>query len=92
MNADEDEAGYEVVEHPCQPTPTASSQQCRTSTPVSSSKFLPPMNDSVPGSGGQKRKASSPSASSRESSGPKSKKKSYWGVECQKRPLFPQTL
>lgn len=52
MNADEDEAGYEVVEHPCQPAPTASSQQCRTSNPVSSSKFLPPMNDSVPGSGG----------------------------------------
>ncbi|KZZ96528.1 hypothetical protein AAL_03757 [Moelleriella libera RCEF 2490] len=57
MNADEDEAGYEVVEHPCQPTPIASSQQCRTSTPVSSSKFLPPMNDSGSGSGGPETKS-----------------------------------
>lgn len=76
-NADEDEAGYEVVEHPCQPTPTESCQPCRTSSPVSSSKSLTPTNDSVPGSGCQKRKVS-PAAFSRESSRLKSKEKSYW--------------
>lgn len=46
-NANEDEAGYEIVEQPCQPTPDAS---------------LPPENDYAPSSGGYKRKASSPPA------------------------------
>ncbi|PNY25066.1 Uncharacterized protein TCAP_04995 [Tolypocladium capitatum] len=73
---DEDEASYEVVEQPCESTPAVSSQSFRASSSVSSS--LPPTNDSVPSSGGQKRKASSPSASSRGSSGQKSKGKSYW--------------
>ena len=41
-----DEAGYEIVEQPCQPTPDAS---------------LPAENDYAPSSGGYRRKASSPS-------------------------------
>ncbi|KAI9861737.1 MAG: hypothetical protein M1813_005086 [Trichoglossum hirsutum] len=77
-NADEDEAGHEVVEQPCQPTPTASSQPCMASSPVSSSKPPPPTSNHVPGrGGGQKQKALSPLASSPESSRPKSKGKSY---------------
>ncbi len=67
---DEDEASYEAVEVPCQPTPAASSQPHRASGSVSSSRLHPPANDCVsslgspppandyvPDSGGQKRKA-----------------------------------
>jgi len=79
-NVDEDEAGYEVVKVPCQPTPTASSGLRRASNSVSSSKSLPSANDYVPDGGGQKRKASSPSAS-RESSRHKDMKKIGWELD-----------
>lgn len=46
-SAYEDEAGYEIVEQPCQPTPAASSKSCKAAS------------SSVPS--GQKRKASLPS-------------------------------
>jgi hypothetical protein len=69
-NIDEVEAGYEIVEQPCQPTPAASSRPQGASGSVSSSKSAP-TSDYVPGSGGQKRRASP--LSSLESSRPKSK-------------------
>lgn len=79
-DGDEGEAGYEVVEA-CQPTPTASSRPYTTSSSVSASKSPPPANDHVADSGGQKRKASSPSASSRGSSRHTGRKKSYWDLD-----------
>ncbi|KAI1149479.1 hypothetical protein F4825DRAFT_430352 [Nemania diffusa] len=63
-NADEDEVSYEIVEQPCEPTPPTSSKperlsgQDRTSNPLPSSRSLASENDSIPSSGGQKRKAS----------------------------------
>ncbi|KAK3935481.1 hypothetical protein QBC46DRAFT_323223 [Diplogelasinospora grovesii] len=72
---EETKAGYEIVEQPCQPTPAASSRPRGALSSVSSSQS-PPTSDYVPGSAGQKRKASPPS--SRESSRPKSKGESYW--------------
>ncbi|KAI9779176.1 MAG: hypothetical protein M1839_007711 [Geoglossum umbratile] len=54
-NADEDEAGYEVVEQPCQPMPAASSRPRTATSSVSSPKSLPPTSDYAPGKGGQER-------------------------------------
>ncbi|KAH0551459.1 hypothetical protein GP486_007327 [Trichoglossum hirsutum] len=74
-NVDEDKTGHEVVEQPCQPTPAASSQPRMATSSVSSSKPFPPTSDYAPGKGGQKRKASLPSASSPESSRRKNREK-----------------
>ncbi|KAJ9155231.1 Heterokaryon incompatibility protein [Pleurostoma richardsiae] len=79
MNADE--AGYVVVEQPCQPTPAASSS-------VSSSKSLPPPNNHVPSSGGHKRKASSSQRPSHESSRPRSKGGKYWKWDAESGNYF----
>jgi hypothetical protein len=54
-NADEDEAGYEVVEQPCQPMPAASSRPRTATSSVSSPKSLPPTSDYAPGKGDQER-------------------------------------
>jgi hypothetical protein len=59
-NIDEIEAGYEIVEQPCQPTPAASRPRGASSSAFSSKSAS--ISDSVPGSGGQKRKASPPSS------------------------------
>ncbi|KID89012.1 heterokaryon incompatibility protein, partial [Metarhizium majus ARSEF 297] len=53
-NINEDEAGYEIVEQPCQPTPAASSEPHRASRSVSSLDSLPPANNYAPSSGGHK--------------------------------------
>jgi hypothetical protein len=87
-NGDEDEAGYEAVELPCQPTPAASSNPRRASGSVSSSKSLPPANDFVPGSGGQKRRVSSLEGSSHKSSRQRSKEKSYWELDARSGRYF----
>ncbi|KND91729.1 hypothetical protein TOPH_03830 [Tolypocladium ophioglossoides CBS 100239] len=85
---DKDEADYEVVQQPCQPTPAASSQSLRALSSVSSKSLLP-TTDYVSGSGGrQKRKASSPSASSHESSRQKSRENSYWQRDAKGGFLF----
>lgn len=88
-NGDEDEADYEVVEVPCQPTPTASSRPRRASNSVYSPNSLPPVDDYVPSGGGQKRKASS-SASSRESPRHKHKKRGYWELDDRSGHYFHQ--
>ncbi|RYP67901.1 hypothetical protein DL769_005637 [Monosporascus sp. CRB-8-3] len=83
----EDEAGYEVVELPCQPTPAASSRPRKASSSVSS-KSLPPANDYA-GSGGQKRKASlSSQGSSHESSRQRSRGKIYWTWDAESGQYF----
>lgn len=48
----DDEAGYEIVEQPCQPTPAASFKPRKASSSLSSSKPLQPTDDYIPGSGG----------------------------------------
>ncbi|KAI1740627.1 hypothetical protein F4680DRAFT_94078 [Xylaria scruposa] len=75
----EDEAGYEIVEQSCQPTPAASSISPKESSPIPSSKSLPSTNDYVSGRGDQRRKASlSSQISSHELPRHKSKWKNYW--------------
>ncbi|KAI0407485.1 hypothetical protein F4802DRAFT_24291 [Xylaria palmicola] len=68
----EDEAGYEIVEQPCQPTPAASTKPRGTSPPHSS------RSSHNSGSDSHKRKASSSQTSSHGSSGHASKHRSYW--------------
>ncbi|KAK3328152.1 hypothetical protein B0T19DRAFT_442068 [Cercophora scortea] len=61
INEREVDDGYQVIGKPCQPNPAASSQPQRgASSSIVSSKSVPPTDDYIPGSGGQKRKDSSP--------------------------------
>ena len=69
-----DEAGYVVVEQPCQPTPAASSSV--------SSRSLPPADDCVSRSSGQKRKASSSRRPSHDSSRPRTEAQGYWKLDA----------
>jgi hypothetical protein len=69
-----DEAGYVVVDQPCQPTPAASSSV--------SSKSPPSVDDCVSRSSGQKRKASSSRRPSHDSSRPRTKAQEYWKLDA----------
>ncbi|KAK0612313.1 hypothetical protein B0T17DRAFT_499792 [Bombardia bombarda] len=69
-----DVADYVLVEQPCQPTPAVSSSV--------SSKSLPPVDDCVPCSSGQKRKASSSRRPSHGSSRPRTKAQEYWKLDA----------
>ncbi|KAK0723852.1 hypothetical protein B0T21DRAFT_414214 [Apiosordaria backusii] len=92
---DEDEAGYEIVQQPCEPTPPTSSKLERlskhdktSSSRSSSSKSLPPVSDCGSGGIAQKRKASLSEGSSHRSSKPKSKGKDYWEQEAESGRYF----
>lgn len=86
--ADEGETGYEMVEQLCQPTPAASSEPRKTPGSLSSSKSLPSENDFVPGSGGQKWKASLSSQGSRQ----RSRGEILLEMGRRKWPILPQTF
>jgi hypothetical protein len=91
-HAHEDESGYEIVEQPCEPTPPTSSKAKRQSnhgkksSSISSSKSSPSVN-SVPSSGGQKRKIS-PRGSFEESSKQRSKVHGYWEMDDESGQYF----
>lgn len=95
VDEDEDEAGYEVVDQPCQLTPPVSSKLERPSTHdkvssphTSSAKSLPPASDYNDGGSAQKRKFPSQTPSHGSSDRKSRKKKDYWRQDAESGRYF----